>query len=129
MSVDIWVEPPLCTDCQKTAQHSRPDYCRLCSLLSWATPDPLNLNGSNAALIAAALRIDLGDSGSEKAELFCDRVQSALRAEPVDAGQPAAVDGNWTYCGRRPGYLQDKLGQLLEIVRWASLRGLDVCWG
>lgn len=71
-------------------------------------------------------------SGQTSGPDFLGRVLTALALAPVDAGVPAHAvhaDSRFIDCGRRPGYIQDRLVQLEELSRYASTRGLLVTWG
>lgn len=55
--------------------------------------------------------------------------QALLDAGSTDAeGVPAFTEGNYTYCGRRPGYLADKLAILAGITAWAIEHQVKVRW-
>jgi hypothetical protein len=72
-------------------------------------------------------------SGVADAAEFAGRVAVALALAPADAGMPAYEDTRpggprWHECGRRPGYLQEKLTELAELARWCAERGRRVQW-
>lgn len=57
------------------------------------------------------------------------RVDLALALCPPDAGVPGyALDSRTIDCGRRPGWLQDRLAALREIAVYAGARGRRVDW-
>jgi hypothetical protein len=96
----------------------------------------INMSNSNAAVVCAALGIDLdaeGWCGSLPAEDFLGRVLVALAIQPSDEGIPVhelPTGGvRWVECGRRPGYIQERLGQLHELAQWAVAHGAEVDFG
>lgn len=59
-----------------------------------------------------------------------ERIDLALALHPADAGIPwHTVGSNVINCGRRPGYLHDRLTALREVARYAqdSHRRVDWC--
>lgn len=96
----------------------------------------VNMSNSNAAVVCAALGIDLdklGWCGSMPAEDFLGRVLVALAVNPSDAGRPATVDaapGRATFvdCGRPEGYVEERLGQLRELADWAVANGAEIAF-
>lgn len=112
-------------------------------------PNPLEVNmcNGNAVRVAEALGIDLdadGWCGGTSAEDFQGRVVMALALSPVDEGMPSfqlAPGDNAGIFGvvqeggpriiqgaRRPGYLQERLGQLHELAQWATANEAEVQW-
>lgn len=87
----------------------------------------VNMSNSNAAVVCAALGIDLdelGWCGSLPARDFLGRILIALAVNPSDAGRPATVDaapGRATFidCGRPEGYVEERLGWLRALADWA----------
>jgi hypothetical protein len=72
--------------------------------------------------------------GSTTPDDFLGRVLMALAVAPEDPGIPAqdvSSPGSARVVdfGRRAGYLQDRLANLLSIVTFAKERNLDICWG
>ena len=76
-------------------------------------------------------------TGEEDATGFLGRVLTALGLAPDDAGIPATSttrvlpSGGETFlvdCGRRPGYLQEKLALLREVADYAITNDLRVAW-
>lgn len=89
---------------------------------------PATPEGRDGDVFAA---VDL--AGIEDAAAFEGRVAVALALAPVDEGMPAYDDTQpggprWHGCGRRPGYLQEKLVALAELARWCAERGRAVHW-
>ncbi|MDN5917331.1 MAG: hypothetical protein L0I76_19915 [Pseudonocardia sp.] len=69
-----------------------------------------------------------GECGAED---MLGRVDLALALAPADPGMPwhgLNAAGTVIDCGRRPGYLQDRLHALREVAVFASERGRDVWW-
>lgn len=100
----------------------------------WSELD-VNMSNSNAATIAATLGIDLdagGWAGEMEARDFQGRILLALAIEPSDEGVPAhelpGPGARWIECGRRPGYVQERLGQLHELAQWAVDHGALIWW-
>lgn len=105
----------------------------------------VNMSNANAATVCATLGVDLEDwgwCGSLTAEDFLGRVLVALAIQPADEGVPAhevpfGVPGRpaWTgearfiECGRAPGYIQERLGQLRELADWAVANGTEISFG
>jgi hypothetical protein len=115
-------EPELC-----------PDYpLRVHAIEDLDRPE-INVSNTNAVLLLHALGYgDLREDG----ELFGDaapedfrgRVLTALALAPVDEGVPSYQVGNWIEGGRQPGYLQDRLAQLLEVADWCTEHNRPVQW-
>lgn len=96
----------------------------------------VNMSNSNAAVVCGSLGIDLNEEGwcgSLAADDFLGRVLLALAIQPSDEGIPAhelPTGGvRWIECGRRPGYIQERLGQLHELAAWAVEHGAEVDFG
>ena len=93
----------------------------------------INLSNVNAARVLETLGYDLGDlTGEDTAGAFLGRVLVALAITPVDAGVPSTVSGGgngltWIDCGRREGYLQERLVQLHELAETAP-SGAVISW-
>lgn len=97
----------------------------------------INMSSSNAAVVCGALGIDLAEEGwcgSLPAEDFLGRVLMALAIQPSDEGVPARDDTvpgqvRWIECGRRPGYIQERLAQLHELAQWAVAHQAEIDFG
>lgn len=106
-----------------------------------------NCANGNAPGVLEALGLPLGEDGDHygdvTAEDFLGRVLLALAITPADPGIPATsrdisdgfgdqpiltAGGRWHDMGRRPGYLQAKLGELHELAAWAAPQGLRIAW-
>jgi hypothetical protein len=90
--------------------------------------DMLNVNDGNAAVLLDALGLDGELDGALPAAEFLGRVLVGLGLAPVDEGRPAVTDSRWTDCGRRPGYVQDRLAELRTIAQRAADEGWEVSW-
>lgn len=69
--------------------------------------------------------------GDLAAEQMLGRVELALALAPADAGVPVRdlnTAGTVVDCGRRAGYLQDRLRVLREVAVFARERARDVVW-
>lgn len=96
----------------------------------------VNVSSANAVVLCGSLGIDLefeGWCGSLPAQDFLGRVLLALAIEPADEGIPShelPTGGvRWVECGRRPGYIQERLLQLHELAEWAAENGAEVDFG
>ena len=96
----------------------------------------VNMSNSNAHNVCQALGIDLEPEwcGSMSADDFLGRVLLALAISPEDEGMPSyelpREPGRvrWIEAARRPGYLQERLGQLRELADWAVANEAIVMW-
>lgn len=93
----------------------------------------VNMTNGNAAQVLDLLGLDFdGNWGETSAEDFLGRVliaQALLTVATDDAhGLPAVEDRNWTDCGRRPGYLADRLADLRRLATWAIDNQATVAW-
>lgn len=103
---------------------------------SQGAPDELdvNMNNRNAAMVCEALGIELDPDwcGEMDAADFQGRVLMALALSPADEGMPsyehAGPGARMVEGARRPGYLQERLGQLHELAAWAVGHGAEVWW-
>jgi hypothetical protein len=99
-------------------------------------PDELDINmsNSNAATICAALGFSLDPDwcGEMSALDFQGRVLMALAISPADEGMPSyehqGAGARMIEGARRPGYLQERLGQLHELAAWAVANNVAVVW-
>jgi hypothetical protein len=94
----------------------------------------VNMSNSNAAMVAEALGFSLdpdwcGEMGGAD---FQGRVLLALAISPADEGMPsyehAGPGARMIEGARRPGYLQERLGQLHELASFAVETGVEVWW-
>lgn len=67
-------------------------------------------------------------AGDMDGQAFQGAIEIAIVMAPTDEGLPAYTNRNVVDCGRRAGYLQDKLGQLIKIADWAVQNGRRVEW-
>lgn len=92
----------------------------------------INVANGNARIILDALGFPDGDlCGAATGQDFLGRVLMARAIAPADEGMlaHAVVPGSrMTDCGRRPGYLQDKLDRLQQVAEWAINCDRDVVW-
>lgn len=100
------------------------------------TLDDPNFHNAGAAALLDLLGYpaEHGDmSSSEDADVFLGRalIASALveTASADTEGLPAHAEGRTLHCGRGPGYLDDRLAELVELGLRAQRLGVRVCWG
>ena len=89
----------------------------------------VNMANANAAVVLDALGfaedVAAGDlCGSVPAQDFLGRVLTGFGLAPTDPGRPATEDigehgARFIDCGRAPGYVQDRLGQLQALAEAA----------
>jgi hypothetical protein len=100
--------------------------------------DNLNVNNANAGVLFESLQLgDHGDpyqGGEIRADELLARIAASAELDPPDLGRESSVDdepGHATMidCGRRPGYLQDRLLDLRRVALEAERRGVGVTWG
>ncbi len=115
-----------------------PDHCSLIGprtqpIFDDAGPD-LNVSNANAKLLLDVLGyaadIEAGEySGVADSEEFLGRILTALAVAPADAGAPwHRTTPRFIECGRRPGYLQEKLHALHEIALWCRDNRRRIQW-
>lgn len=111
--------------------------------------DPVvDVSSSNGALLLRALDLagELGGedvvggacsgtqfpwSGELVADELIERILLARALRPADSGLPAhALDdtGRFIHCGRRPGYLDQRLAELENLARYAVAGHRHVVW-
>jgi len=89
--------------------------------------DDFNVSNSNAAAILASLGLPL-DCDSPPIEIIefekslCRFLDSEIPSI-VDCGKDAVQNSNWIDCGRREGYLTEKITLALELTRKARMNG------
>lgn len=93
----------------------------------------LNMANGNASAVLDLLGLDFGDGWGElDAQDFLGRVlvATALLGITTDDehGTPDVQDGNMIECGRRPGYLTTRLGELHSLATWAAQHGVTMGW-
>lgn len=93
----------------------------------------LNMANGNAAAILQLLGLPADPGGEATAEQMLGRIliaQALLDVATDDEnGTPDVHDGRVIYCGRRPGYLAERLADLQEIATWAHQHHVPVVWG
>lgn len=126
-AIDAGAENPQCWSCDG---YGDGPYASAISLFDEA-PE-VNVSNANAGTLLRALGLyeQGGDlTGALPGEEFASKVIQARVLTPQDAGVPATQYGLVTDCGRRPGYVQDRLDELQEIANFAWDKGLAVVWG
>jgi hypothetical protein len=93
----------------------------------------VNMANGNAAQILDLLGLDYdGDWGTTTGPDFHGRVLLAIAflgtATADVEGLPARAVGRHIECGRRPGYLADRLTALRDLAVWACEHDADVEW-
>jgi hypothetical protein len=101
-------------------------------------PVPVNVNNRNAmdllAVLGYPVALDPEErdlAGVDDAAAFLARVEVALALAPADPGLPTIAyrDGaTVTDCGRRPGYLQERLAGLRDLALACQAAGARVAW-
>lgn len=92
----------------------------------------LNVSNANAGTLLRTLGLydPEGDlTGALSGKTLASRVMEARVLEPQDAGVPASSIGIVIDCGRREGYIQDRLATLLEVANYAWDKDVEVYWG
>lgn len=109
---------------------------------------PVSVHNSNARLLLDALGYPTSRDGSPfsdpfepfdhatgdaDADDFAGRVLTALALTPTDEGRPAvgsvgANGARWVDGGRRPGRIQELLGELRDLAETARTHGLAISW-
>lgn len=96
----------------------------------------VNVSNANATTLLDLLGIEHDPCdlfGDLPADGFLGRVliAQALAGTAADdeGGVPAVRYGNTIECGRRPGYLAERLAELHEVASWAKAHGGVVAWG
>lgn len=99
----------------------------------------LNVTNTNGAYLLGALGLPVNDEGDPFAvgDLygtvdpadFLGRVLLAIAVSPTDAGVPTyetpGTGPQWIECGRREGYLHEKLTVLRSLAEWAVANDCD----
>ena len=96
----------------------------------------VNMSNSNAARVSETLGFSLDPDwcGDMPAPDFKGRVLLALALAPTDEGMPSYehVTGpnsaRFIEGARAPGYLQERLTELLALAEWAVSNGKEVWW-
>lgn len=107
------------------------DVLRTLGLCETRDPDTVVAGLSDRDPLQTADDVQL--AGTEPVEQFRGRVLLALAVAPTDTGIPSRSRGGDGYativdCGRAPGYLQERLGQLLTLCDHAARGGHDIIW-
>ena len=87
-----------------------------------------NVSNSNAASILASLGLepnfwDAPPYSLEQVEAECVTFLRIASGTEADAQVSARQTGNAIHCGRREGYMTDRVTQLLEVVRYGLEHG------
>ena len=92
----------------------------------------LNVTNTNGAYLLGALGIPvpaMTSIGTVDPADFLGRVLLAIAVSPTDAGVPAhevpSRGARWIECGRREGYLHEKLTVLRSLAEWAVANDCD----
>ncbi|MET9712517.1 hypothetical protein [Nocardiopsis alba] len=90
-------------------------------------------SGAQDVLALMGYTVDDGMCGMEEAEQFVGRalLASALleSASADQVGWPGSWEGRTFHAGRTPGYLADRLSQLVELGLRAKKEQSKVSWG
>lgn len=115
------------------------DYLDGCEAARRAANGPeLNVHNQGAGALLRLLHLTGYDnelSGEIDAAALIARIRAVGRVRPVDPGTPTVEGGgpgtgqcHWVEVGRRPGYLNDRLGDLLQVAEHAQTLGRTVSW-
>lgn len=89
----------------------------------------LNVSNANARVLLAQLGLATTDlCGTLTGEDFLGRVLLATALATTDAGRPQETTGGFTDCGRRAGYLDERIAVLRDIADFAVSNALPVVW-
>lgn len=92
----------------------------------------LNVANGNAVDLFELLGLPVEEWGEAPAEDLLGRLLIAQAlldvASDDEHGRPDVTDGRHTFCGRRPGYLADRLAELQKIATWAHQHHVPVVW-
>lgn len=104
----------------------------------WDNAPGINVSNSNAAALLEVLGLPTNPWDTPEGfeyptgQDFLGRVLLALGLVPADAGVPAHAPNperpNFIDCGRREGYLQERLGQLRELADYAIAHNRRIDW-
>lgn len=97
------------------------------------TENELNFSNSNASDICAALGMetDFNNAAPTTIEDFRKKCESFLSGDLkhfIDKKIESKKDGNWMDCGRREGYLKEKIELLLSSCLYAHLQGAKLVY-
>ncbi|MFE6714043.1 hypothetical protein [Streptomyces sp. NPDC057695] len=93
-----------------------------------AAVEEVNMANANAARVLDVLGYD-ELAGDAEADDFLGRVLVALALVPADTGRPPTAEGRFVDCGRRAGYVLERLEDLRVLAEEARASGLPVYWG
>jgi hypothetical protein len=109
--------------------------------VSFGSPD-LNVSNSNALRVLELLGLEQREEGEDPILAgecgvtdFLGRVLIALALTPYDEGTPEWATTNpagsvWVDCGRRAGYLAERLTELANLAAFARAEEADcITWG
>lgn len=92
----------------------------------------VNMSSKNAVDVFSTLGVNLMTADDwagtfDAADLY-GRITLALGVTDESLPTDDVTYGNVVECGRRQGYVQDKLQELRTVVEYAQQRGRLVCW-
>jgi hypothetical protein len=92
--------------------------------------DSLNVSNTHAVLILGALGLDASDPcGEADANTLMALCALYCATSMQDLGVPSEQHGNVITCGRREGYLDERIAELGRIAAVAADAGVEVYWG
>lgn len=118
--------------CEAPADHKRDAYFVQANSAADEGMPWVNMANANAGFILSTLGLDTG-CGTIPTNDFNARLTMAAAVEPYDQGIAPTVSttpfgGTSVYCGRRTGYLQDRLRDFQAVVAWAQEHERDITW-
>lgn len=103
-----------CVDAHRTA-------CPTCSV-------EVNMSQTNAAAVIERLGVTFDYCGTIDPDELIGRALTGNVGRD-DTGVNHTHTGNMIDCGVRPGYYNDRLGQLADLATYAKDNGFQISWG
>lgn len=91
----------------------------------------VNMSNFNASSVLEVLGVDIEDSGYSGVfdpDDLLARVNIGLAVAPESAERLTYAEGNMVIGGRKEGYVQDRLHDVIEVAEHAKRMGREVVW-